>query len=1212
MSHVHYKFSSKLNYNTVVFDDVNITLSELKRLIMSREKLRAADCDLQITNAQSKEEYTEDSSPVPKGSSVIVRRVPLLARKSSLSANNSHRLETSHSSYGFYRSPVDGQKTTSVLPIFSKMADIASSDCSEADKIKTVMSQCFYDSSNYKCGAPLPANYTCYRCGSSEHHIRNCPVSLDKNAEPVRIKKSTGIPRSFLVKVDDPNIKGAMLTNTGDYAVPVIDAQVYAACKKKTPSQEVQIEDNSDVPIPDELMCLICKDLLNDAVVIPCCSNSYCDDCIRSALLDSEDHICPTCNQSDVSPDALIANKFLRQAVNNFTKEQIAAQIIKNTCSTFQTQDCAPRPSPAPTPPPTSKPEQSQAPDMPAITRSDSPPSSSSTSPVVEKTSNETPENADLKTEQNRAKSPSELFSEADTCDSLSQSIPLVTTVSQAVTDESPRGSISQSEQAGTGSPSETWTEISTVHPASTSFSVSPNITPSHIQMYLSVHQQPLNTYPSAFTTTTPSWTSGPSPQGAPIPTFTTASSTSSIPPLLPKELMLYHRRNKERTPPKGSSYQSYHSSKSHTYKSTRSSSRSPSKYRSHHRSRPYSPQSSHRGISSHSHASHSYSHSYKRSHSPVPTSSPRSHYRRRSRSPADRYKGHHHDRHYTNRSSPSSRSSRKRESSHRPRETSEWSLEEYQRRKQEYKDWCEKYFNSYFSHFHQMPPPPLMPPPQPLWPSFSSYHHKGPSPPSSDSLTSQSHSESSNSNSHSSSSYSDSHSTPTQSFSDSNSPLSDNCSRASQEPFKVKESGKQNTKDRLKSPSKKMDKHSKSKGEDKKRKDQRLLVKEKKEDRNRQSRRSQSPDSRSDKSGKRKKYEKASLNQRQNILIEPSSSHDLSPKVFEREKPKKTTWKPQPLTTENAFEGNVSVKTPQKINININLDVRKNKDSAKEAKKNIKEVHLNSFHHQAVKLDNDSEGQLIPDEEIKDEKNDSWEICPEDEAAGEEDLDLWHCALTLEEEEGKEQVKVLGLTVGPSGHVIISEDQQKMGNTRIVTHSKKKGSEKELQSEVSSRHREVKDRTKSGQEKTDSCFDFDRKRKKKTERESEGRKREERSHHKEREGNSTFYSLASKSSDGSSQKFTSILDVQKNSKSKESGNISSREGSSRKIYINLDKWRGTYDKSSSYSKSHHNNHQDDHEWTTHALTAGTEFMSPSKHLQKAVLDKTGHAQAST
>lgn len=55
MSCVHYKFSSKLDYNTVTFDGLHITLSELKKQIMTRERLKATDCDLQITNAQTRE-----------------------------------------------------------------------------------------------------------------------------------------------------------------------------------------------------------------------------------------------------------------------------------------------------------------------------------------------------------------------------------------------------------------------------------------------------------------------------------------------------------------------------------------------------------------------------------------------------------------------------------------------------------------------------------------------------------------------------------------------------------------------------------------------------------------------------------------------------------------------------------------------------------------------------------------------------------------------------------------------------------------------------------------------------------------------------------------------------------------------------------------------------------------------------------------------------
>ncbi|XP_010084529.1 PREDICTED: E3 ubiquitin-protein ligase RBBP6-like, partial [Pterocles gutturalis] len=52
---VHYKFASKLNYDTVTFTGLHISLRDLKRQIMAREKLKAANCDLQITNAQTRE-----------------------------------------------------------------------------------------------------------------------------------------------------------------------------------------------------------------------------------------------------------------------------------------------------------------------------------------------------------------------------------------------------------------------------------------------------------------------------------------------------------------------------------------------------------------------------------------------------------------------------------------------------------------------------------------------------------------------------------------------------------------------------------------------------------------------------------------------------------------------------------------------------------------------------------------------------------------------------------------------------------------------------------------------------------------------------------------------------------------------------------------------------------------------------------------------------
>ncbi|KAJ0393312.1 hypothetical protein P43SY_009980 [Pythium insidiosum] len=50
-----------------------------------------------------------------------------------------------------------------------------------------------------------PPNYVCFRCGTPGHFIQNCPTNGDPEYDQHRVKKKTGIPKSFMKAVSDPS-----------------------------------------------------------------------------------------------------------------------------------------------------------------------------------------------------------------------------------------------------------------------------------------------------------------------------------------------------------------------------------------------------------------------------------------------------------------------------------------------------------------------------------------------------------------------------------------------------------------------------------------------------------------------------------------------------------------------------------------------------------------------------------------------------------------------------------------------------------------------------------------------------------------------------------------------------------------------------------------------------------------------------------------------
>ena len=101
-----------------------------------------------------------------------------------------------------------------------------SKDMSEEDKINQMLSDSgdYYNQKNWQqlrgrsayAGQRVPATYKCNRCGQGGHFIYDCPMAGKLSNLPSEMKRTTGIPRSFLqpATVDTP---GAKLNPQGMY-----------------------------------------------------------------------------------------------------------------------------------------------------------------------------------------------------------------------------------------------------------------------------------------------------------------------------------------------------------------------------------------------------------------------------------------------------------------------------------------------------------------------------------------------------------------------------------------------------------------------------------------------------------------------------------------------------------------------------------------------------------------------------------------------------------------------------------------------------------------------------------------------------------------------------------------------------------------------------------------------------------------------------------
>ena len=184
--------------------------------------------------------------------------------------------------------------------------------------------------SNFRSpGATPPESYVCFRCGQKGHYIQNCPTNTDTNYDRVKVRKTTGIPRSFLKPV---NVSGDG-SGPGNFLVTPEGNLVVAAPNEQEWDRIATIKSLADIAhaippelIPEELKCPSCSMLLNDAIRLECCKESFCDECIRnlfdnspvSALEENVTITCPVCQRTGISQEMVLPCLEKRNQVADF------------------------------------------------------------------------------------------------------------------------------------------------------------------------------------------------------------------------------------------------------------------------------------------------------------------------------------------------------------------------------------------------------------------------------------------------------------------------------------------------------------------------------------------------------------------------------------------------------------------------------------------------------------------------------------------------------------------------------------------------------------------------------------------------------------------------------------------------------------------------------------------------------------------------------
>ncbi|KAL8729414.1 MAG: hypothetical protein Q9166_004744 [cf. Caloplaca sp. 2 TL-2023] len=363
-SSVFFRFKSQKEPTRVAFDGTGISVFELKReIILSNRLGDGTDFELVISSEDTGEdgvEYDDDTHLIPRSTAVIAKRLPAfkpgrggaaryVSGKMPQNAKNSHRTDTAagnpatskraETSNGL--SDMNGARTEEekIAAMFKLGADQWAQQQQEmANAIPVHRSGPSKGKQANVPDRPPPPGYVCYRCGEKGHWIQACPTNDDPAyVNRPRVKRTTGIPRSFLKTVEKPTAiandgtvdetkqpAGVMVNADGEWVVAEPDKaswdQYQARAKVSAAAQEEAVRGNKALQ-EKGLECPIDKRLFTEPMQTPCCQKTYCLECITNTLLDN-DLKCPHCATENVPVDDLTPDEQMTSRIQEYKQEQ--------------------------------------------------------------------------------------------------------------------------------------------------------------------------------------------------------------------------------------------------------------------------------------------------------------------------------------------------------------------------------------------------------------------------------------------------------------------------------------------------------------------------------------------------------------------------------------------------------------------------------------------------------------------------------------------------------------------------------------------------------------------------------------------------------------------------------------------------------------------------------------------------------------------------